>query len=95
MSGICCHGSVVFKKEVPICQVLVLGGALSIQALRQLTPLPSPKTGIELLVQCTVSLSRVFHCSGWCGGASLSHLEPHFPYLLNGNKDTTDLSMLF
>lgn len=52
MLGICCHGFVIFKKEVSICQLLVLGGALSIQALRQLTPLPSPKTGIEELVQC-------------------------------------------
>lgn len=52
MLGICCHGFVIFKKEVPVCQLLVLGGALSIQALRQLTPLPSPKTSIEELVQC-------------------------------------------
>lgn len=34
----CCHGFVFLKKEVPICQLLVPGGALSTQASQAADP---------------------------------------------------------
>lgn len=93
MLGICCHGFVIFKKEGPHLPAPGPGRGTqhtSPQAADSSAQPEDRHRGIG-----TVSLSRVFHCSGWCGGASLSHFEPHFPYLLNGNKDTTDLSVLF
>lgn len=61
--------------------------------LKQLILLPNPETDIELFVQ-SVTLSAV-PLLGLCGRASLNHSESLFSYLLNGDKDTAHLFMLF
>lgn len=79
----------VFKKEVPICQLLVPWGALSTQASQAADPSARPEDRHWAL--CIEH--HFFGCSIAWVGASPSHLEPQFPCF--GYKDIIDLSMLF
>lgn len=61
MLGMCCHDCVFLKKEVPICQVLVLWGSPSTQALSSSWSFcPTQRQTLSFLYR--VSLSRLSHC---------------------------------
>lgn len=82
------------KKEVPICQLMVPWGALSTQALSGSWSL-CPAQRQALSRSCRASLSRLFPCLTWCGGASFSHWEPQFPCRLKGNRHYRSFHVVF